>query len=226
MQAQGGVHVLGPAGLEDGGEDFGLELALNGLHALPPSGSWPNSKAIFRRARKSRVLRLPGRHAEGAGNLLMRSALGIGKPQDGAFARLETGQCAGEIGLALGGGGALAGGNAFDVVVARVPGRAGEAAAAGIAGQIGGDAVERVAAMEFALVGGGGTEEAIEGLLEQVVGQLPVAGDADEIGPDTAGGAFVKAAKASSSTTNSAEAMPVVSARPRLVNVSSRNIGV
>lgn len=59
MRAQPGISPLGPAGLEDGSQNFRFEFTLDWCHRLPPSGP-PNKAANLRRARNNMVFRLAG----------------------------------------------------------------------------------------------------------------------------------------------------------------------
>ena len=61
-----------------------------------------------------------------------------------------------------------------------------------VAEEVAGDAEEVAAAVEFAIEGSGGAEEADEALLHEVVGEGGIAGDSGEVGPEGAGGALIE----------------------------------
>src|SRR5438874_2090103 len=61
-----------------------------------------------------------------------------------------------------------------------------------IARDIRGDAEERIAAMAFVLVRGAGFVETVERLLQQVVGEIAISGDARQIDPHRTRGSLIK----------------------------------
>ena len=114
---------------------------------------------------------------------MVRSALGIRQPQHRAFARLKARHGAVEIGHTLGGAGVLVGGDALDIVADWDGRRTSQASAANVSRQIGGDAIQRIAAMGLVVVGGGGAQEAIKRFLQKVFSKLTVTGQAGEVCP-------------------------------------------
>src|SRR5258708_3366588 len=92
-------------------------------------------------------------HARDAGNLPVRAALSVRQPEELALQRLETGQRAAQVRAVLAAvGGPEVGRRSILLVRERNIGMASQMAAV-VAGEIGGDAEERVAAVRLALVG-------------------------------------------------------------------------
>ena len=60
MRSQIGIGPLGPAGAENGSQNFSFELTFYRLHYLPLSPALLNKAASLRRARNSMVFKLPG----------------------------------------------------------------------------------------------------------------------------------------------------------------------
>ncbi len=64
-----------------------------------------------------------------------------------------------------------------------------------VAREVRGDAEQRVAPVRFVLVDRVGPKEAIVGVLQEVIGQLPVAGHARQIGPQRTRRAVIEGAE-------------------------------
>ena len=69
MRAQIGIDPLGPAGAENGSQNFSFELTFYRLHRLPLSPALLNKAASLRRARNSMGLQTAGAQAEHRRNL-------------------------------------------------------------------------------------------------------------------------------------------------------------
>src|ERR1700680_4006493 len=99
---------------------------------------------------------------------------------------------AGEIGVPLRSARLIGGGNALDVVARQAGRAADQASPPRIPRQVGGNTIERIAAMRLAVVRPGGAEKAIERFLQQVVRQLTVTSDPCQVGPYSARGPLIE----------------------------------
>ena len=127
--------------------------------------------------------------AGGGGDFCVVHAFDVGEPEELAFAGLEGLEHAGDVegGIGRGGGGGLG----------RVVEGSGVAGAVAVAEEVGGDAEEVATELEGVEMGGGFgvEEEAAEGLLQEVVGDIAAGGDGEEIAVDVGGVGFVEALK-------------------------------
>src|ERR1039457_1467027 len=99
------------------------------------------------------------------------------------------------VGNALGGAGLMEGGSVLDVVAGQDGGGPDQALAARIPRQVGGNSIQRIAAMRFGIVRRVGAEKAVVGFLQEVVRQLTVAGRPRQVRPYSACGPLVECAK-------------------------------